>query len=259
VIVVAGGTGRLGTQLVSRLLADGNRVRVFARDTSRAPTLASAGAELFDGDVHGFAGRGRGTPASVDHAGNVHLIDAAARVGADVILMSVVGASPDSPMVLFRSKYAAEEHVRASGVKWTIVRATAFLELWADIMRRPVVFGRGDNPVNFVSVNDVAAALGCVIAEPRYRGRVVEVGGPENLTFNELASLLNDARVRNDRIWHVPRAVLKVLAAFSRQPRAALSMDTMDMTFDSARTRTMFHDLHLTDPREALTPRSFRR
>ena len=72
--------------------------------------------------------------------------------------MSVVGASADSPMELFRCKHAAEAHLRGSGVAWTIVRATAFVELWIDILGstatpgRPVVFGRGDNPINFVSV-----------------------------------------------------------------------------------------------------------
>jgi NADH dehydrogenase len=42
---------------------------------------------------------------------------------------AVAGAAADSPMELFRMKHAAEEHLRESGADWTIVRATAFLEL----------------------------------------------------------------------------------------------------------------------------------
>ena len=63
-------------------------------------------------------------------------------------------------------KYAAEQHLKASGASWTIVRATAFLELWIDVLTKtaarsglPVVFGHGNNPVNFVSVTDVAALV----------------------------------------------------------------------------------------------------
>src|ERR1700730_5885231 len=66
--------------------------------------------------------------------GNRHLAEAAARAGAAMILMSVVGASSESPMELFRMKEAAEKHLRASGAPWTIVRSTAFLETWIDLM-----------------------------------------------------------------------------------------------------------------------------
>ena len=86
------------------------------------------GADVVVSAVHGFAGPGGVSPASVDRDGNRHLVDAAVRAGATVILMSVVGAAPDSPMELFRMKYAAEQHLRARGTPWTIVRSTAFLE-----------------------------------------------------------------------------------------------------------------------------------
>ena len=99
--------------------------------------------------VHGFTGSGGVSPATVDRDGNRHLVDAAERAGATVILMSVVGASAESPMELFRMKDAAEQYLRASGTQWTIVRSTAFLESWIDLIAdtadragRVVVFGR---------------------------------------------------------------------------------------------------------------------
>ncbi len=65
-------------------------------DVRDPATLDAAvdGAEVVVSAVHGFAGPGRVTPASVDRAGNAHLVDAARRAGADVVLLSVVGASP---------------------------------------------------------------------------------------------------------------------------------------------------------------------
>ena len=153
-IVVAGGTGTLGTRLVPRLAGQGRAVRVLTRDPARAQHLAGPGVEVVRGDVrdpgsvagalagadtvisavHGFAGPGGISPASVDRAGNTHMIDAAARTGAAFILVSVVGASPGHPIGLFRAKHAAEETLRASGIPWTIVRATAFMETWGTII-----------------------------------------------------------------------------------------------------------------------------
>jgi uncharacterized protein YbjT (DUF2867 family) len=69
-------------------------------------------------------------------------------------------------MELFRMKWAAEQQLQASGVPWTIVRSSAFAETWIDLLRqsagtsgRTQVFGRGDNPINFVWAQDVADAL----------------------------------------------------------------------------------------------------
>lgn len=192
---------------------------------------ALAGASTVVSAVQGFSGPGRVSPRSVDREGNVNLIDAAAAHGADVILVSVVGSSADHPMELHREKHAAEQHLKASGTGWTIVRATAFVELWAEILRRGIVFGRGENPINFVSVTDVAAAVEEAIVDPELRGRTVEVGGPQNLTFNQLATLLRETRGSPARVRHVPRPALQLIAPLSRQARAAIAMDTIDMTF----------------------------
>jgi uncharacterized protein YbjT (DUF2867 family) len=278
-ILVAGGTGRLGTIVVSRLAANGHDVRVFARDRDRARRRPENTIELEDrveivpGDVRdrasieaamagvttvvsavqGFAGPGRVTPESVDHAGNVHLVDAAEAVGADVVLMSVVGASPDSPMDLFRAKYAAEQRLRATRVPSTVVRATAFVELWAEILGKAPVFGRGDNPINFVSVRDVAAVVVRAVEQTQLRGEILEVGGPENVTFNELVALVREARGSDRKVHHVPRWLLRTLAPVARQPRAALAMDTLDMTFAAAAARRHIADLPMTGLRAALS------
>jgi NADH dehydrogenase len=272
VIVVAGGTGTLGTRLVPRLTEAGLKVRVLTRDPARARHLAGPDVEVVCGDVrdpaqvaravrgagmvisavHGFAGPGRVSPATVDRAGNGHLIGAAARAGAAFILVSVVGAAPDHPVGLFRAKHAAEDMLRASGPPWTIVRATAFMETWAAIMIRMlqssgkiVVFGRGDNPVNFVSATDVAALIARAVTDPGLRCQVMELGGPDNLTFNQVAAILQETTGRHAPVRHIPRPALRAMAwltagikpALGRQARAALAMDTLDMTFDPTPAR----------------------
>lgn len=110
------------------------------------------------------------------------------------------------------------------------MRASAFAEMWADIMTKPIVFGLGNNPVNFVSVADVAAAVARAAAGTGLRGQVITVAGPDNLPFNQLAALLQELRGQHGPIRHVPRWLLRAMAPASRQARAAIAMDTTDMT-----------------------------
>jgi uncharacterized protein YbjT (DUF2867 family) len=268
VILIAGGTGRLGTALVTLLAGRGQAVRVLTRDPARAAHLGAAPAEIVTGDVrdpaslaaavrgaevvvsavHGFAGPGGVSPATVDHQGNINLINAAQAAGAGFVLMSVVGAAAGSPSELLRMKHAAEQYLRASGISWTIVRATAFGELWIELLSqtaarsgRPIVFGAGTNPVNFVSVTDVAALAGHAITDPAARGQILEIGGPADLTLNQLAAMVQAAAGRTSAPRHVPAAVLRLVACtigrvkpeLGRQARAALLMDQADLSHDA--------------------------
>lgn len=290
-ILLAGGTGRLGTGLATRLTGHGLAVRVLTRDPARAGHLASLGVEVATGDVrdraslapaldgasvvvsavHGFTGPVGVSPATVDYQGNVNLIDAARATGAQLVLMSGAGAAADSPMELFRMKHAAEEHLRASGVRWTIVRATAFFELWIDILGRtaarsgrPVVFGWGNNPINFVSVSDVAALVEHAVTDPASRGRILQIGGPENLTFNQLATAIQAAAGRTTAPRHVPPRVLRLMAQtagrlkpeLGRQARTALFMDQTRLHHDAGDARQTYPDIPFTTLGMCLAPKA---
>ncbi len=262
-ILVAGGTGLLGTRVVRLLVVAGERVRVLTRDTERARELLQ-GVEIVGGDirspsdvaaavrgcsavvsaVHGFVGPRGVSPESIDRDGNRALIRAARAAGVTrFVLVSVSGASAVHPMSLHRAKFAAEEELRASGMPFTIVRPTAFLETWINVIGGPLarggpalVFGPGQNPINFVSVRDVAplvalAARGGVYSE------VVEIGGPESLPFVTLAERLAARAGESGKIRHLPLPMLRAMAivarpfspAFARQARAAVVMNTIDM------------------------------
>lgn len=289
-ILVAGGSGRLGTLLVQRLVARSVSVRVLTRSRARASQFANLPVEIVEGDVrsaadveravdgtnmvvsaiHGFMGPGGISPASVDRDGNRHLVEAAARAGAAVILVSVVGASPDSPMELFRMKYAAEQHLRASGTPWTIVRGTAFLESWiemisqtADGSGRALVFGRGANPINFVTIGDVVEVIDRVIDDPAVRGQIIEVGGPDDFTMEQFARAVQPAGP-SVAPRHVPTAVLKVMALIlrplspgrARQAIAALAMETQQVRFDPSPLHARYPDLEMTSCSAILAARA---
>ena len=269
-VVIAGGTGRLGSAVAGRLVGAGHRVRVFSRGlTPRPPHLdprvevvvadvrepaslppVLAGAAVVVSAVQGFVGQGGATPANTDRDGNIALVDAAHAVGADVVLLSLVhAATADSPMELARAKAAAEEHLRSSGARWTIVRSDAFVQAWVALLEqtagkdgRPVVFGRADNPVAWVDVEDVADVVTAAVLDESLRGRTLDVCGPGRLTLEQLALAVMRRRGVTGRPRRVPRPVLHVAARtvgvarpmLGRQMRAALAMDEVAPGDDTA-------------------------
>jgi uncharacterized protein YbjT (DUF2867 family) len=278
-IVVAGASGTLGPLLIPLLVARGERVRVVTRDADAA-TRKLPGVELVAGDVTkpgdarravegarvvvsaitGFASSA-GTRA-VDVEGNRVLADAAGRAGAEqYVLLSVAQASADHPIELFRAKFAAEEAVRASGVAWTIIRPTAYLETWLGLLGGPlvetgktIVFGRGQNPINFVSAFDVARFVDLAIVDPSLRGHIVDVPGLENLTLDQLVEIVEATCGRSGRITHTPRAAMRLLSIVLRpvnrmraaQIGAALVMDSRDMTIDGCVVRAAYPSIPMT-------------
>ena len=268
-ILVAGGTGRLGKLIVQLLVRAGEDVRVLTRLQERASGLPVA-VEMIVGDirratgvatavrdcttvisaVHGFAGPDSPSPEAIDRDGNRRLIRAAKEAGVEhFVLVSVHDASPDHPMSLHRAKYAAEQELRASGLGFTIVRPTAFLETWVSVIGgelrtkgQALVFGPGKNLINFVSVLDVAALVALCVRDRSVSNEVLDIGGPENLNFVALADQLIRASGKPGRIKHIPLPVLRVMSVlarpfspiFARQARAAVVMNTTNMAFDAS-------------------------
>ena len=107
---------------------------------------------------------------------------------------------------------------------------------------------------------DVAALVERAITDPTTRGQTLEIGGPDNLTFSELARAVQLAAGRRSSPRHVPPAVMRVMAAtvgrvkpeLGRQARAALVMDRVDLTFDSAPIRRSYPGLAITSLRDVL-------
>jgi uncharacterized protein YbjT (DUF2867 family) len=231
-------------------------VRVASRHAgSAASDPHLAGAELVEADVAdprqaravisgsshvvaamtGMDPRGGAGPKAVDRDAAIVLIDAAADVGCHLVLVSVVGAAPDSPIELFRMKAAAESHLRTSALPWTIVRATAFVELWTEIITgsagrdgRARLLGRAQNPMNLVHVDDVAAAVVDAVEDDALIGQCVEVVGSDNLSLTDFAARLTGRPPR-----HLPTALVRALGigaqpfapGLARIARQAIAME----------------------------------
>jgi uncharacterized protein YbjT (DUF2867 family) len=281
-ILVAGGTGRLGAKVVTLFRDRDQEVRVLTHDPSRAALLSSTGVEIVEGDVRdsesvrravagaktvvsaiqGFAGTKDGTPATIDRGGNHNLIVAAREAGVEhFVLVSVKDASPKHPAELMRMKYATEEELRASGLGWTIIRPTAYMETWCDVLGRPLldhgktqVFGRGLNPINWVSAADVAEFVALATFDPALRGEVIEVGGPENLTMTAFVDVFRKVTGSSGKVGHIPPTVMRLMAlvmrlvnpGMARQVQMGVIMDTRPQAFDALETRRRYPTIPLT-------------
>lgn len=273
-ILVVGSTGVLGRAIVTRLRVEGRLVRAMARSAVKASDLASLGAEVVPGDLlnpaslaractgatqviaaaHAMVGNGRNRSEAVDDAGHRALVDAARASGvAHFVYTSALGASPDHPLDFFRTKYAVEQYVRGSGLSFTILRPSAFMEWHAHAFNgkgivdrgKTTLLGRGTRPRNFVAAHDVAVMAVRALTDPGMRNQTIEIGGPQNFTDNDVAALYGRVLGVTPKVVRVPPAVLRVASALlkpvapgvSRVMRlSSLPDDAYDATFDPAAT-----------------------
>jgi uncharacterized protein YbjT (DUF2867 family) len=189
-----------------------------------------------------------------------------------MVLLSVWDASPDHPMDLMRMKHAAEEELKASGLAWTIIRPASYMELWCYLLGGPLlekgktqVFGHGDNPINWVSAADVARFVELSVIDPELRGRVIELGGPENLTMNEFVEVFRSETTSGGKVGHIPPAAMRVMAvlmkainpSMARQVQAGIVMNTRPQAFDASETRRQYPSIPITTLAEVVR-REFR-
>lgn len=231
-ILVAGATGSVGSRIALELLASGERVRALVRRKSDHAHLQSAGVEIAVGDLKDQASLARAcrgidivittatasrrnddTVANVDLQGNQNLIAAAdrAQVG-HFILLSTVGAAPDSPVELFRAKGLAEERLRASGMVHTILEAAPLMDVWFTMfIELPV---QGGQPVTlvgeskrrhaFIAERDVAAIAAAATHTPAARNMTIPIGGPEAVTWRDVVRAYEEAGGRPIPVRSVP-------------------------------------------------------
>lgn len=248
-ILVVGGTGRLGRLVVGQLAAR-HTVRVLARHAMASAHLLPATVELVDGDIrdpatviaaaqgasciviasHGVESREPKGLRTVDELGSRAVAAAARQAGCAVVLVSIVGAASDAALPLARSKWGAENVIRESGARYTIVRASAFAQTWAMILTqsagrsgRPAIIGSGAALHRFVDVRDVAAVVARAATDESLRGRMLEVRGPAELSISHLAAMVQQANSWSGPPRHVPLPLARMVALCLSPFRADLA------------------------------------
>lgn len=215
-VLVTGGTGALGRELVSRLYGEGHAVRVMSR--SAAPPglpddLEWARADLTTGEglraavdgvdavVHAATSPPNEPPylepAAVDVDGTERLVERAERADVErFVYPSIVGID-GVPFPYYRYKVQAEGIVEAADVRTVVPRATQFHEFLDETLRTLRYLPVWALPTDFrfqpVAAADVADRIAPLVADPEPAERPV-VGGPEVLTLGELAASWKESR-----------------------------------------------------------------
>lgn len=264
-ILVAGGTGFLGRAIVAALRNDGHPVRVLARNISVNPWEMDRGVTLVAGDVRDPATLGPalagcdtlvvavqfpGHPVEVpgkgltydefDRKGTENLVTAAKQAGVTrLVYMSGVGAGQGKTEEWFVAKDRAEAAVRGSGIAYTIVRPSWVygphdrslnrFALFARALQFVPLPGPGTAKVQPVHVDDVGTVVALALATPAAADRVVEVGGPQLLSFRQIVRVMLEVMGKRRLVLPTPKAIVKLGAALLyRLPGRVLSPRAVD-------------------------------
>lgn len=215
-ILVAGGTGTVGREVVRKLLRSGHRVRALARDPTKARALLGRDVEIVAGDLRvpaslgpALAGVERASfatsPTPTLHEEEIHFIDAArsAKLGR-LIKLSGFGIEFASDRI-HRAHAQSERRLRDSGVPSLVVSPVIFMSnllFEAAAIRTgklPSTFG--DARVTFVDPRDVAELIAHALLAPEPALGTWELGGPEALSYDDLAAAFT--RVLGRPLEHV--------------------------------------------------------
>ena len=239
-ILVAGATGLLGTEICKRLCARGLATRALVRPGSpHEATLRSLGATVAHGDlkdpasvesacrgasvvittVNSMLSRQRGDSLeSVDRDGSLTLLRAATAAGVEQFVFTSVTPRLPANNPFIRYKREVEAAVRASSLRWTILQPTAFMEVhtgsaagWDFRAGRARFLGSGQAPIAFVSIRDVAAIAVAAVGNPACTGRDLHITGPEPLTSLEAIAVAERVTGRKFTSQRIPTGVLRVL------------------------------------------------
>lgn len=247
--LVVGATGNVGGAVCEVLRGQDKLVRAMVRETSdpeRVGRLEALGAEVVRGELRdpdslaracdGVATVVSGATtitslatdsiSAVDGDGQLSLVDAArgAHVGHFIYVSYTRHVDTDDPLT--HAKRAVEERLRASGMPFTILRPSYFMEMWlgpalgwelADGRAR--VLGSGEQRVNWITARDVVAAIVASVDNPNAHGQTIELGGPDALSPLEVVRLAESITGRAIAVEHVP------VEALEQQAREAAGTD----------------------------------
>ncbi len=242
-VFVTGATGFVGTEIVQQLRQSGHSVRVLVRslNSSSSRLLASTyGAELHRGNVldavtlkGGLGGidalihlvgiiseLGENTFEKVHTLGTENMVKASCDAGVKrFVLMSALGVRPSAVARYHRSKWAAEEIVRSSGLDFTIFRPSIiygrgdhFVNLFARMSRwSPVlpVMGSGQGTLQPIRVEDVARCFVGSLHEPLAIGQTYDLCGPDVLTMPVILKTICEVIGRKRGQVRIPLALAR--------------------------------------------------
>jgi uncharacterized protein YbjT (DUF2867 family) len=215
-ILLAGGTGTVGREVVKGLVARGLAPRVLSRDPDHARSLLGASVEVVRGDLT--------RPASLTDAfRGVEVAYVATTPGPDlaaqegnfveaaraaklrrVVKLSGFGTEQATDRI-HREHAISEQRLRSAGLGYVILKPVMFMSnlLWeAEAIKKGTIASTfGDGRMSFIDPSDVAEVALSALTTPDRGDAVWEFGGPEALSYDDVAATFS--RVLGRRVSHV--------------------------------------------------------
>lgn len=254
--LVVGATGMVGGEVCRLLASAGKPVRALVRKSSnpeKVRALQALGVETVQGDLRDRASLdaacedvdavittassmpftyapGENDIRTTDLDGALHLIDAAAAEHTRHFVYTSFSGNLDRDFPLRNAKRAVEQHLQRSGLTYTILRPTCFMEVWLspavgfDVAAGKVtIYGTGNQPVAWIAAPDVARFAVASLENPAAVNAVLELGGPANVSPLEVVNIFEKATGRKLEVQFVPAEAL------TAQQNAAI--DPMQQSF----------------------------
>lgn len=239
-ILVTGATGNIGRRVVEGLALEGRPVRALVRDPGAVEAFEAMGVHAYVGDLtraadrqgalhgvtdllccHGaYSGADSDDVIAVDGEATVALIEEARAAGVGYcLLLSHLGADRLNHSSRFEAKRRAEAALLgANGMAHTILRLAPLMSTLTNLpaVHNPgrhgsfIIFGRGENRISPLAPGDVATMVRRCPRVEAARGRVLEVGGPETYTWNELPGIFERAYQTSLATWRLPLWTLRL-------------------------------------------------
>ncbi|MBI2855376.1 MAG: complex I NDUFA9 subunit family protein [Chloroflexi bacterium] len=257
-ILVTGATGFVGRNVVKALRTRNKEVRCLVHTPRRAEAVTPYHVELAYGNILDIpslqeAMRGVDTVvhlvAIIREKGNANF-DLINRRGTELVAqaareagvrrfvhMSAIGAQEDPTYRYLYSKWQGEQAVIKSGLSYTILRPSIqygpgdeFISTLAGVAKAlPIVPVIGSGKVRFqpISVEEVGAIVSLMVDDPHFGGRIIEIGGPDYLTYDEITDIIvRTLRLRRLKV-HLPlplvRPFVRTMEALIPHPPATAS------------------------------------
>ena len=205
-VLVTGATGNTGSLLVPALLRAGVDVRILVRDEAKANPLKDLGAEVILGDLD----KSETILPAVKNVDKIYLltwngetqlqqaknvIDAAKKSGNPHIVRHSMWGSENSRII--KQGYKIEEILKASGLPWTILKPTFYMQ--NTMMAAQTISSDGviywdmkDGKLGMIDVRDIADAAFAVITGKGHEGKEYILTGPEAISFNDVAKIFSN-------------------------------------------------------------------
>jgi NADH dehydrogenase len=264
-VVVAGGTGFIGREIVARLLEEGRvdlavttryperpdpwdgrvqKIQAFAGDAvslGKAFTGADTVVQAIQFPNHPVEDPSKGrTYMEVDARGTEVAVAVAKKLGVRrFVYLSGAGAGRGLAQPWFKAKDIAEAAIRESGMEYGVLRPSWIYGPGDHSMNRfiwfcrhlPVipVIGDGSTPVYPSYVKDVARAAADLVRREDVRDTVLEIGGPQRLTMDQVIRTVQEVLGRRRPLLHHPPGLMKLLVKpMALLPNPMLSPGAVD-------------------------------